>query len=84
MNTNTSPNSKLNLSLKDIENQLNWIMYKFKILGRGRPSAGWAKVDRKEGTVLKSEFFTICFAPSALSSGGIIFAYCLFADTFYL
>ena len=40
MNTNTSPNSKLNLSLKDIENQLYWILYKFKILGTGRPSAG--------------------------------------------
>ena len=35
-----------------------------------RPKAGWAQVDRPEGTVLMGTLLTPRFAPSALSSKG--------------
>ena len=37
---------------------------------QSRPSAGWAKVDRWEGTVLMGTLLTPRFAPTALSSEG--------------
>ena len=37
-------------------------------IGSGRPSAGWAKVDRREGTFLTGKLLTPKFAPTALSS----------------
>ena len=39
-------------------------------LGPGHPSAGWALVDRREGTVLMGKLLTLHFVPAALCSEG--------------
>ena len=45
-----------------VANRVSVLNDNLLLLGPGRPSAGWAPVDRREGTVLMSKFLTPLFS----------------------